>query len=446
MFGTGLGHFVPIIAYIACWVMCLAALFGRPLQTFYLIIPLLPYRSFRDHLTDYPLGENILTLLVICTILGALIHGKRLPKSKLYLVWFGFAIYLYFSMWLGTALGNAPAPLWLSDDNFAAWKDYLLIPLVFVAAGLVIEDRKALKNVLIITALTLLVIDRSALANSMSRSWNHFDESKRDGGPLGFAGSNGLAAFLAQFAIFFWGLVQFVKTKKYKILGYGLVALTLFATMYTFSRAAYIAVVAGTFLLALLKDRKLLVVLGVFVFTWQLVVPLAVTERINMTENSNGQLERSAQERVDLWTAAKETIIHNPIFGTGFATFQYGYHTDNLKDTHNWYVKVMIETGIIGAILALIMVAMMAILPFRLYRTADDPLLKGLGLGLFLAICCNLILNLFGDRWTYLEINGLLWVLVGAAAQAISFPHSESVATTESINPMTAVNPYMAYR
>lgn len=426
--------------------MCLAALFGRPLQTFYLIIPLLPYRSFRDHLTDYPLGENILTLLVICTILGALIHGKRLPKSKLYLVWFGFAIYLYFSMWLGTALGNAPAPLWLSDDNFAAWKDYLLIPLVFVAAGLVIEDRKALKNVLIITALTLLVIDRSALANSMSRSWNHFDESKRDGGPLGFAGSNGLAAFLAQFAIFFWGLVQFVKTKKYKILGYGLVALTLFATMYTFSRAAYIAVVAGTFLLALLKDRKLLVVLGVFVFTWQLVVPLAVTERINMTENSNGQLERSAQERVDLWTAAKETIIHNPIFGTGFATFQYGYHTDNLKDTHNWYVKVMIETGIIGAILALIMVAMMAILPFRLYRTADDPLLKGLGLGLFLAICCNLILNLFGDRWTYLEINGLLWVLVGAAAQAISFPHSESVATTESINPMTAVNPYMAYR
>ncbi len=445
MFGTGLGHYVPIIAYIACWVMCFAALFGRPLQAFYLIVPLLPYRSFRDHLVDYPLGENILTILVFSTIVGALIHGKRLPKSKLYLVWLGFATYLYFSMWLGTALGNGPAPLWLSDANFATWKDYLLIPLVFVAAGLVIDDRKALKNVIIIVALTLLVIDRSALANSMSRSWNHFDESKRDGGPLGFAGSNGLAAFLAQFGIFFWGFVQFVKTKKYRILGYGLVAITLFATMYTFSRAAYIAVVGGAFLLALLKDRKLLLVLGVFIFTWQLVVPLAVTERINMTENSNGQLERSAQERVDLWTAAKETIIHNPIFGTGFATFQYGYHTDNLKDTHNWYVKVMLETGIIGAIIALIMVAMMLILPFNLYRSSDDPMLKGLGLGLFLAVCCNLILNLFGDRWTYLEINGLLWVLVGAAAQAISF-QSESVVTTKSIDPVTAVNPYMAYR
>jgi len=444
--GTGLGHYIPVVVYIICWVMCFVALFGRPLQTFYFIIPLLPYRTFRDHLLDYPMGGNVLTILILSTIVGALLHGKRLPRSGLYLVWLVFAIYLYFSMWLGTALGNAPAPLWLSDDNFTMWKDYLLIPLVFVAAGLVVDDRKALRTVIIIAALTLLVIDRSALANSMSRSWAHFDESKRDGGPLGFAGSNGLAAFLAQFAIFFWGFVQFVKRKKYRILGYGLVALTLFATMYTFSRAAYIAVVAGVFLLALLKDRKLLLVLGVFVFTWQLVVPLAVTERINMTSDSNGQLEQSAQERVDLWTAARETIIHNPIFGTGFATFQYGIHKDNLKDTHNWYVKVMLETGIIGAIIALILVAMMVILPFRLYRMSDDPILKGLGLGLFLAVCCNLILNLFGDRWTYLEINGLLWALVGAAASAISFPQIEAAAASEKVDPIASVNPYMAYR
>jgi putative inorganic carbon (hco3(-)) transporter len=444
--GTGLGHYIPVVAYIICWVMCFVALFGRPLQTFYFIIPLLPYRTFRDHLLDYPMGGNVLTILILSTIVGALLHGKRLPRSGLYLVWLVFAIYLYFSMWLGTALGNAPAPLWLSDDNFTMWKDYLLIPLVFVAAGLVVDDRKALRTVIIIAALTLLVIDRSALANSMSRSWAHFDESKRDGGPLGFAGSNGLAAFLAQFAIFFWGFVQFVKRKKYRILGYGLVALTLFATMYTFSRASYIAVVAGVFLLALLKDRKLLLVLGVFVFTWQLVVPLAVTERINMTSDTNGQLEQSAQERVDLWTAARETIIHNPIFGTGFATFQYGIHKDNLKDTHNWYVKVMLETGIIGAIIALIMVTMMVILPFRLYRMSDDPILKGLGLGLFLAVCCNLILNLFGDRWTYLEINGLLWALVGAAASAISFPQIEAAAATEKVEPIASVNPYMAYR
>lgn len=444
--GTGLGHYIPVVAYVACWVMCLVALAGKPRYTFYLILPLLPYRTLRDHFLDYPLGGNILTIMVLTTIIGALLHGKRLPKTKLYLIWAIFAFYLYLSMWLGTALGNAPPPLWLSDENFLMWKDYLLIPLVFVAAGLVIEDRKTLKNVLIITALSLLLIDRTALANSMSRSWAHFDENKRDGGPLGFAGSNGLAAFLAQFAIFFWGFLQFVKTKKYKLLGYGLVALTLFATMYTFSRASYIAVVAGAFLLGVLKDRKLLILVGVFLFTWQLVVPKAVTERVNMTENSNGQLEASAQERVDLWTEAKETIIRNPIFGTGYATFQYGHHEDNLKDTHNWYVKVMLETGIIGAIIALVMLEQMIVLPFRLFRKAQDPLYKGLGLGLFVAIICNMILNCFGDRWTYLEINGLLWVLVAAAARAMSLPESGEDLADAPVDSIADVNPYMAYR
>jgi len=445
MLGTGLGHYIPVVAYITCWVLCIMALAGRPIFTFYFTIPLLPYRTLRDHFLDYPMGGNILTIMVLTTIVGALIHGKRLPKTMLYLTWLVFAVYLYLSMWLGTALGNAPAPLWLSDDNFMMWKDYLLIPLVFVAAGLVIDDRKTLRTTLLITALSLLVIDRASLMNSLSRTWTHFDEDKRDGGPLGFAGSNGLAAFLAQFGIFFWGFVQFVKTKKYRLLGYGLVALTLFATMYTFSRAAYLALIAGAFLLGVLKDRKVLLFVAIFLFTWQAVVPLAVTERVNMTEDANGNLERSAQERVDLWTAARETIINNPIFGTGYATYQYGLHKDNLRDTHNWYVKVMLETGIVGAMIALVMLGQLIILPIQLYRGTQDPIYKGLALGLFLAIICNLITNCFGDRWTYLEINGLLWVLVAAAARARGLPQEQDAPATESIESIAAVNPYVAY-
>ncbi len=95
-----------------------------------------PYRTMRDHFFDYPLGENVLTILVVAVILGALFHGKKLPKSKMYLIWLVFGVYLYLSMWLGTALGNAPPPLWTSDLNFVTWKDYMLIPLIFVATRL----------------------------------------------------------------------------------------------------------------------------------------------------------------------------------------------------------------------------------------------------------------------------------------------------------------------
>lgn len=444
--GTGLGHYIPLIAYLGFWVATLYSLFGKPLWGFYYLLPFLPYRSMRDHFLDLPLGSNVVTILVLAIIVGAILHGKRLPKSKIYLVWLIFGVYMYFSMWLGTALGNAPAPLWIHDANFAAWKDYMLIPLVFVAGGMVIEDRKAVRTVILITAIALLFIDRSALRDSMSRSWATFDESKRDGGPLGFAGSNGLAAFLAQFALFFWGFAQFLKRKKAKLLCYTLVGLTLFATMYTFSRASYLAVVVGVVVLGLFKDRKMLVVAAVFLITWQAIVPAAVTQRVQMTKDSNGQLEASAQERVDLWEAAKKKFYSEPVLGIGFATFQYGQHTDDLKDTHNWFVKVLLETGIVGGLMAVVLLQQMLALAYRLFRHATDPLYQGLGFGLFLAIITSIVLNCFGDRWTYLEVTGLLWAVIGAAAASQYIPSTEAVIEAPALDPVAAVNPYMAYR
>jgi O-antigen ligase len=360
----------------------------------------------------------MLLILVLAVIVGALFHGKRLPKSNLYLIWLVIGVYIYLSMWLGAALGNAPAPLWLSDMNFVVWKDYLVIPLVFVAASLVVEDRKAVRMVILITAITLLIIDRSCILESREHSWANFDESKRDVGPLVF-GSNLTAAYLAQFAMFIWGFLQFIKAKKYKLLGYGLVAITLYATIYQFSRGGYLAVLVSILVLGVLKDRKLLVILGVFLLTWQLIVPNAVRERVTMTRDENGQLESSAQERVDLWKESWDSFTHSPLVGNGFATFQYGHHViAKLEDTHDWFIKVMVETGVVGLIMYFFLLQQMFKLGYRLFRHANDPMYRGLGLGLLLAMCSSMVANCFGDRWTYLEISGPLWILMAAGVRA----------------------------
>lgn len=424
--GTGIGHFIPLVAYLGFWVMCLVSLGGRPLWGLYYLIPFIPYRIMRNHFRVYPLGGNILTILVVVVIVAALIHGKRLPKSKLYLGWLVFGGYLYLSMWMGAALGNAPYPLWVTDLNFVAWKAYMLIPLVFVATCLVVEDRKAVRTVILITAISLLFVDRSVILENLTRSWASFDEDKRAVGPLAY-GSNQTAAFLAQFAMFFWGFLQFVKRKKLKLLGYALVAATLFGTMYEFSRGAYLAVLFGVLVLGILKDRKLLVILGVFLFTWQAIVPLPVRQRVMMTQDSSGQLESSAQERVDLWSDAERSILANPLFGNGFATYQFGQHVADLENTHNWYVQVLVETGVIGLIIALFLLQQMFSLSYRLFKRARDPLYRGLGLGLFIAVSACVLSNCFGDRWTYLEITGMLWVLVGAAVRADQFTNEETI-------------------
>ncbi len=415
--GTGIGHFIPLVAYLGFWVASLLALFKKPVWGLYYMIPFLPYRTMRDHFLEWPLGGNVLTILVIATLVGALLHGKRLPRNRMYLIWLVFGVYLYLSMWLGSALTAAPAPLWLGDANFATWKDYMLMPLIFVAAGLTLEDRQSIRTAVLLTAFSVAMIDRSSLMDSLSHSWANFDEDKRSGGPLGY-GSNQTAAFLSQFALFFWGLTRFVKRKKPRYLMLGVTAVTLFAMMYCFSRGAYAAAIVSVVLLGIVKDRKLLILAAVFLFTWQALVPVAVTERVNMTHSENGQLEESAQERVDLWTNAERTFLSYPVFGTGFATFMYGEHVDNLLDTHNWYVKVLVETGLVGMVFALALLQAMFALAIRLFRRGQDPLYRGLGLGLLVCCCSLAISNLFGDRWTYLEINGLLWVLMGAATRA----------------------------
>ena len=445
--GLGIGHYIPLVVYLGFWVMCVLALTGRPLPGLYYMIPFLPYRTLREHLIEFPLGGNLLTFLVLSVIVGAVIKGKKLPKTKMYVIWFGFGIYLYLSMWLGMGLGNAPMPLWLSDINFVTWKDYMLIPLIFVAAGMGIEDRKTIRTGILVTAFAVLLIDRSFLLETLSHSWTNFDENKRTPGPLGF-GSNQTAAYLAQFSMFFWGMAVFIKRRKAKLLTYGLVALTLFAVMYAFSRGAYLAVLVSLFFLAIFKDRKLLIVGGVFLLTWQVVVPTAVTQRVNMTHNANGQLETSAEERVKLWEDSKAMIASDPIFGIGYASYQLTAHVDGLRDTHNWYVKVLVETGLIGFVIVLALLYQMLKLTFRLFRRAKDPLYQGLGLGLFLAIWACIVANMFGDRWTYIEITGPLWVLIGGAARALQLteaatPEAEEIAGEEAAVPML---PYAAYR
>jgi O-antigen ligase len=408
------------------------------------MMPFLPYRTLRDRFIDLPLGGNALTILVVAVIAGALIHGKRLPRSPMFVTWLVFSVYLYISMWIGSALGHAPAPLWLGSDNFVTWKDYMLLPLIFVAAGLVVEDRRAVRTVIVLLGVSLLAVDRSALGESLAHSWGAFDENKRSSGPLAY-GANQLAAFLAQFAMFFWGLVQFMTKARVKLACYGLVALTLLATMYTFSRGSYVAVIATVFVLGLVKDRKLLLVAGVFLLTWQAIVPKAVTERVTMTKDANGQLEASAEERVELWRQAEQMFLSSPVIGYGFSTFQFGQHTDNLKDTHNWYVKVLVETGIVGGMIALVLLAQMVAAGYRLFREARDPLYQGLGLGLLLAVCSCAVANLFGDRWTYIEINGLLWVLVATALRARELA-SSGVTVSEPGVMAPAIPRYMAWR
>src|SRR5207245_4225216 len=106
-----------------------------------------------------------------------------------------------------------------------------------------------------------------------------------------------------------------------------------YCLMYTFSRGAYIAFLVGLGFLGVVKQRKWLLVMLVGLIGWQVFLPNSVQERITMTYTEEGELESSAQTRVQVWEDAMQLFRTNPILGIGVYTLCYICRGSNDLDT-----------------------------------------------------------------------------------------------------------------
>ena len=132
-----------------------------------------------------------------------------------------------------------------------------------------------------------------------------------------------------------------------------------------------------------------------------------------MTKNDEGELEESAAIRIVLWNEAMNMFRESPIIGKGFNTFQFTYKDRVWKDTHNFYIKMLVELGILGVGAFLFLLYKTFLTGWKLYKEADDRFLKGLGLGFSACVISTAITNAFGDRWSYLSLGSYFWIFLG---------------------------------
>ena len=236
---------------------------------------------------------------------------------------------------------------------------------------------------------------------------------------MGYAGANGLAAFTSQASAFLLALAAFER-RKWVLAGYyGLAAFSAIVLMYSLSRGGYAAFLVGCLVIGLLKQRKLLLLLVGFLFTWTTLVPAAVEQRVDMTYNQqNGEFDGSADARFSIWSDTLEVFNEHAFLGTGFDTYQY-MHLRKVplgpRDTTHTQIipQGACRNGILGFLVFLWLLAKTLGEGYRLFRHARDPFFKALGLGLIGWLVCAVTANLFGDRWTYLQVNGYMWIIAG---------------------------------
>jgi hypothetical protein len=113
-----------------------------------------------------------------------------------------------------------------------------------------------------------------------------------------------------------------------------------------------------------------------------------------------------------------EVFDSNVIMGSGFNTYAYMHRVGDYEDTHNFFLKVLVETGILGLALFLWLLAKTFRVGLWFSRHAKDPFYASLGLGLAGWLVAAFTANMFGDRWNYLQICGYMWVIAGMVAHA----------------------------
>ena len=151
----------------------------------------------------------------------------------------------------------------------------------------------------------------------------------------------------------------------------------------------------------------------------------------------SGTFDHSAQTRFTLWEDAKPLIDSNLLIGTGFNTYAYLHRVGEYEDTHNYYVKVLVETGVVGLLIFGWLLWTTLWRALRLFRQSRDPFLASLGFGLAAWLITAAAASLFGDRWTFMQVNGYMWVLGGMVSHALL---AESESKVKSLEPVRSRN------
>lgn len=206
--------------------------------------------------------------------------------------------------------------------------------------------------------------------------------------------------------------------KKEKKIFYGLTALIMLSNIVLcLSRNSWVALAFGIVLLAVFYNWRILfafVVAGVIA----LLSPAVSSRIIDMGAKvfSDGRIKH--------WAVAIKMFLDKPLTGVGNGNY-VTLHEEYIKrypsllvqgeenfPTHNSYLKVLSELGILGFIPFMIMNVLVVMRGFFAYSDAKGKE-KNIILGVLIAILVFMQVNLLDNMWFVPKVTTIYWVMVG---------------------------------
>jgi len=357
-------------------------------------------------------GLNVINILFLLSLAHAFMFGQKpsvRPAINGILVW--YIISSLFALGFGYA--------YLSGNSLGLWKDMkdALIPvfLVFVVQRSV-TDNVQWRRVLLAMLLPLPYCFKVVWSQYISVSSWHYSDDLRISGTFMDLGANEMGAFSLMMCLICLGCTLSIWQEKK--LRYFFLAMFIFSGMcliYSYSRGGYLAFLLGLIMIISgYKHKKKLVVpilLASVLFAFNM--PESVKERFSTINASNEERDESADSRFVFWAIAFDKFLERPIQGFGYHTAQDKRINPHEMDTHNYYVKMLVERGVIGFITFLLLLrAFKRLISEKLNGLHKDAITYGVVLGMSGAWYALAIGNMFGDRFSHYPISTNLWVTI----------------------------------
>jgi O-antigen ligase len=186
----------------------------------------------------------------------------------------------------------------------------------------------------------------------------------------------------------------------------------------TYTRSAWIAATAGMLVVALYQGKRLLPIIGLAAVAVGMLVPSVATrfDDLSTETTATGAAGNSLVWRFEYWGQALE-LSDDPITGAGLRTVRA--QTDVGKEPHNDFIRVYVETGLIGLSAYLWFLGSLVVMVRRSIRRTRRRLERGVAVGFAGCLVAFLILSVVSNVITQLV---LLWYFLAFAVAAYAAP------------------------
>ena len=292
------------------------------------------------------------------------------------------------------------------------FKRILLITIVYLFAGNIRE--KGLVKTLLITLSSVMIIfavigiwKYMAGVGGLSGRLKLFHHYMTSGGIL-------MIVALITFAF-----IVVRAPRRIRIVALIGVVVVLLPLIFTFTRSAWLGLLAGMMFMCALQNRKVMVGIGVLVAAFIFLAPSSMKDR---AASAFDHSHPRNVERVYMWKAGAEMIRDNPVTGVGdidlaklYEEYRPPESQEIRRHMHNNFIMFGVLWGVPGLLLFLILFSRILVSEVRIFVSVpqEEWLLRGTALGALGTFAGFHVAGLFEWNFGDAEIVMLFWMTVG---------------------------------